>query len=131
MNGLDSDMLRRLAAELLRRQPAVFADLINGEMAVYQELEILQPDLEAAAPHPDPQACLAPHVVLTLKKHQHLIRNQQNHNKLEPYQTGAIVACVQQCPHKQKTNVVVLPRCSALQQQFCSSNLFLMEMYLT
>ena len=62
MNGLDLDMLRRLAAELLRRQPAVFADLINGEMAVYREPEILQPDPEAAAPHPDPQAGLAPHV---------------------------------------------------------------------
>ena len=31
VDNLDVDALRVLAAELLRRQPAVFADLVNGE----------------------------------------------------------------------------------------------------
>ena len=29
---MDVDALRRLALELLRRQPAAFADLVNGEL---------------------------------------------------------------------------------------------------
>ena len=29
---MEVDILRQLALELLRRQPAVFADLVNGEM---------------------------------------------------------------------------------------------------
>jgi hypothetical protein len=32
VQNLDVDVLCRLAHELLRRQPAVFADLVNGEM---------------------------------------------------------------------------------------------------
>ena len=39
VDNLGIDVLRRLAAELLRRQPAVFADLVNGEMAVYGQLQ--------------------------------------------------------------------------------------------
>ena len=33
MEGLNVDDLRRLALELLRRQPAAFADIVNGELA--------------------------------------------------------------------------------------------------
>ncbi|CAB4042516.1 Hypothetical predicted protein, partial [Paramuricea clavata] len=32
INGLNEETVRRLAVELLRRQPAVFADLVNGEL---------------------------------------------------------------------------------------------------
>ena len=32
MNGLEIDALRRLAVELLRRQPAAFADIVQGEI---------------------------------------------------------------------------------------------------
>ncbi|CAB3987772.1 Hypothetical predicted protein [Paramuricea clavata] len=32
VDNLDVEVLRRLAAELLRKQPAVFADLVNGEL---------------------------------------------------------------------------------------------------
>ena len=34
MQELDLESLQRLAIELLRRQPAVFADLVNGELPV-------------------------------------------------------------------------------------------------
>ena len=32
MNSLQPDILRQLALELLRRQPAVFADMVNGQI---------------------------------------------------------------------------------------------------
>lgn len=34
VGNLNVDVLQRLALELLRRQPAVFADLVNGEMPI-------------------------------------------------------------------------------------------------
>lgn len=37
VSQLSADALQQLVVELLRRQPAVLADLINGEMAVYRE----------------------------------------------------------------------------------------------
>ena len=50
MDNLEVDVLRRLAVELLRRQPAVFADLVNGEMAVHGQP---QPDPGASPPTAD------------------------------------------------------------------------------
>ncbi|CAB4012049.1 Hypothetical predicted protein [Paramuricea clavata] len=37
VNNLDDATLRVLTAELLRRQPAMFADLVNGELPVFQQ----------------------------------------------------------------------------------------------
>ena len=45
VDGLGIEALRRLARELLRRQPAVFADIVNGEIVVGAQ----QPP-----PNPDP-----------------------------------------------------------------------------
>ena len=45
VDGLGIEALRRLARELLRRQPAVFADIVNGKIVVGAE----QPP-----PNPDP-----------------------------------------------------------------------------
>ena len=50
VDNLEVDVLRRLAVELLRRQPAVFADLVNGEMAVHGQP---QPDPGASPPTAD------------------------------------------------------------------------------
>ena len=56
VNNLDVSALRRLAAELLRRQPAVFADLVNGELQPGRgEQDILQPENEAPQPPDMPQ----------------------------------------------------------------------------
>ena len=48
MQNMEVDVLRRLAFELLRRQPAVFADLVNGEMVQHihhpQVDEVQEPD---------------------------------------------------------------------------------------
>ena len=70
VDNLDVDLLRTLAAELLRRQPAVFADLVNGELPAIQNDQQLgespQPDPDqqpaeasepvAELPPPDPEA---------------------------------------------------------------------------
>ena len=45
VQNLELDALRRLALELLRRQPAVFADLVNGEMVQHKQHP---PDVEMA-----------------------------------------------------------------------------------
>lgn len=56
VDNLDVDVLRRLAAELLRRQPAVFADLVNRELP-----DEPQPGVEHPQPDPDqPQPAEAP-----------------------------------------------------------------------
>ena len=56
VDNLDVEVLRRLAAELLRRQPAVFADLVNGELP-----DEPQPGVEHPQPDPDqPQPAEAP-----------------------------------------------------------------------
>ena len=48
MGNLSLDVLQRLALELLRRQPAVFADLVNGEMNMH-----VQPQPGPGTPTPD------------------------------------------------------------------------------
>ena len=45
VQNLELDALRRLALELFRRQPAVFADLVNGEMVQHIQHP---PDVEMA-----------------------------------------------------------------------------------
>lgn len=52
MENLDLDVLQRLALELLRRQPAVFADLVNGEM-----VQNVQPQPGAPPPADGPEWC--------------------------------------------------------------------------
>ena len=53
------DMLRRLAIELLCRQPATFADLVNGEIggvvASQPQAEQSQPGQPNIDPQPEPQ----------------------------------------------------------------------------
>ena len=46
VDSFEVDMLRRLAMELLRRQPATYADLVNGEIGgvVARQPEQSQPD---------------------------------------------------------------------------------------
>ena len=54
VQNLEVDVLRRLTLELLRRQPAVFADLVNGEMVEHiQNQEQLQQDELPDAPPED------------------------------------------------------------------------------
>ena len=64
VENLDVELLRRLAAELLRRQPAVFADLVNGELPALQNDQQLgepsQPDQQQPAEAPEPVAELPP-----------------------------------------------------------------------
>ena len=56
VDNLDAEVIRRLAAELLRRQPAVFADLVNGELP-----DEPQPGVEHPQPDPyQPQPAEAP-----------------------------------------------------------------------
>ena len=53
VDNLDVNALRRLAIELLRRQPAVFADLVNGEFPVNEHaLDAPQPDAPASEDAP-------------------------------------------------------------------------------
>ena len=48
VDNLDVNAVRRLAIELLRRQPAVFADVVNGEFPVSDRVEdALQPGEDA------------------------------------------------------------------------------------
>ena len=48
VDNLEVNAVRRLAIELLRRQPAVFADLVNGEFPVNEHVEnALQPGEDA------------------------------------------------------------------------------------
>ena len=63
VDNLDVDLLRTLAAELLRRQPAVFADLINGELPSIQNDQQLG---EPPQPDPDQQPAEAPEPVAEL-----------------------------------------------------------------
>ena len=66
VENLDVELLRRLAAELLRRQPAVFADLVNGELPALQNNQQLgepsqpDPDQQQPAEAPEPVAELPP-----------------------------------------------------------------------
>ena len=57
MDSLEVDMLRRLAIELLRRQPASFADLVNGEIggvvASQPQAEQSQPEQPIIDPQPE------------------------------------------------------------------------------
>ena len=59
MDSPEVDMLRRLAIELLRRQPATFADLVNGEIggvvASQPQAEQSQPGQPNIDPQPEPQ----------------------------------------------------------------------------
>lgn len=49
---MDVEALRRLALELLRRQPAVFADLLNGELPTIQGHD--EPYPQSGGPEPPP-----------------------------------------------------------------------------
>ena len=59
MDSLEVDMLLQLAIELLRRQPATFADLVNGEIggvvASQPQTEQSQPGQPNIDPQPEPQ----------------------------------------------------------------------------
>lgn len=78
VNGLNEGTVRRLAVELLRRQPAMFADLVNGEL----------PAMNVDPPVP-PENTGPP----------------EGSNSLgNPI--GASADCVQPRQHKLKTNVV-------------------------
>ena len=52
VDNLDVDVLRRLAAELLRRQPAVFADLVNGELPDEPQPGVVHPKPDPDQPQP-------------------------------------------------------------------------------
>jgi hypothetical protein len=58
VQNLDVDVLCRLARELLRRQPAVFADLVNGEMV--QHLQRNEDENAMDAPPADAPPADAP-----------------------------------------------------------------------
>ena len=47
---MDEETLRRLAGELLRRQPAVFADVVNGELPIMMD-HMEEPDQEPEPPN--------------------------------------------------------------------------------
>lgn len=57
MDGLNIGQLKRLALELLRRQPAAFADIVNGEIAA-EDGQLLhdvgQPQSDQAPPNEPP-----------------------------------------------------------------------------
>ena len=55
---MDVDALRRLALELLRRQPAAFADLVNGELPGLEENQPEDP------PNDYPEWCQCGHCVV-------------------------------------------------------------------
>ena len=59
VDGLGIEALRRLARELLRRQPAVFADIVNGEIVVGAE----QPPPNPDPPQNVPDWCKCGHCV--------------------------------------------------------------------
>ena len=63
VDNLGVHLLRTLAAELLRRQPAVFADLVNGELPDIQNDQQLG---EPPQPDPDQQPSEAPELVAEL-----------------------------------------------------------------
>ena len=53
--NLDVEALRRLALELLRRQPAAFVDLVNGELPVQGELPSQEQEDEPEDRDPPPE----------------------------------------------------------------------------
>ena len=57
MDSLEVDMLRQLAIELLRRQPATFADLVNGEIGgvVASQPQVGQSQPGQPIIHPQPE----------------------------------------------------------------------------
>ena len=107
------NMLCRLAMELLRRQPATFADIVNGEIVGVVASQPQSPSQERGleeSQEPQPQ------------------EPQDQGNLAMKHVIGAIVVSAEICQHRKKTNAVAQLKCLVSQYNHCFPNSFWTEM---